>query len=86
MPSPCWLTQGSFTLIDEFIAAAAKGAKLLSPLLPQATDFDAYKWAVAGLAGFIGQHSFARFLDGLDYYEGRFHHILIGGPFPSQEQ
>ena len=72
-------------LRDEFTAAAPGGAKLLSPLLPIATDFDAYKWAVAGLAGFLGQHSFARFLDGLDYYEGKFHHMLIGGPFPSQE-
>ncbi len=72
-------------LRDEFTAAASQGAKLLAPLLPLATEFDAYKWAVAGLAGFIGQHNFARFLDGLDYYEGKFHHIWIGGPFPSQE-
>jgi hypothetical protein len=72
-------------LREEFIAAAPDGAKMLSPLLPQAVDFDTYKWAVAGLAGFIGQHSFARFLDGLDYYEGKFHHVLIGGPFPAQE-
>jgi hypothetical protein len=73
-------------LRDDFIAAASEGAKMLSPLLTLATDFDAYKWAVAGLAGFIGHHSFARFLDGLDFYGGRFHHQLIGGPFPSQEQ
>jgi hypothetical protein len=72
-------------LREEFAAAASEGGKMLSPLLPLATDFDAYKWAVAGLAGFIGQHSFARFLDGLDYYQGKFHHLLIGGPFPSVE-
>jgi hypothetical protein len=70
---------------EEIVAAASEGAKMLSLLLPLATGFDTYKWAVAGLAGFIGHHSFARFLNGLDYYEGKFHHILIGGPFPSQE-
>lgn len=73
-------------LREEFVAAAPQGAKLLAPLLPLAQDFDSYKWAVAGLAGFIGQPSFARFLDGLDYYEGRFHHAWIDGPFPSQER
>ena len=72
-------------LREDFIALASDGAKMLSPLLPLATDFDAYKWAVAGLAGFIGHHSFARFLDGLDYYEGKFHHLWIDGPFPSQD-
>jgi len=72
-------------LREEFIASAHDGAKMLSPLLPLATDFDSYKWAVAGLAGFMGHSNFARFLDGLDYYEGKFHHILIGGPFPSGE-
>ena len=71
-------------LREDFIASASDGAKMLSPLLPLATDFDAYKWAVAGLAGFIGHRSFARFLDGLDYYEGKFYHQLIDGPFPSE--
>ena len=71
-------------LHETFISSASEGAKLLSHLLPLATDFDTYKWAVAGLAGFLGHHSFARFLDGLDLYEGRFHHILIDGPFPSE--
>src|SRR5687767_15214485 len=47
-------------LRDDFVASASEGAKMLSPLLPLATDFDAYKWAVAGLAGFIGHHRFAR--------------------------
>jgi len=71
-------------LLEEFIASAPEGAKMLSPLLPLARDFDAYKWAVAALAGFMGHHSFARFLDGLDLYEGKFHHMLLGGPFPSE--
>jgi len=71
-------------LREEFSASASEAAKMLAPLLPLATDFDAYKWAVAGLAGFLGQHEFARFLDGLDFHEGRFHHMLIGGPFPSE--
>lgn len=73
-------------LREDFVTSASEGARLLSPLLPLATDFDTYKWAVAGLAGFIGHRSFARFLDGLDYYEGRFHHRLIGGPFPPEVQ
>src|SRR5688572_30387263 len=34
-------------LREEFIASASEGAKMLSPLLSLATDFDAYKWAVA---------------------------------------
>jgi len=72
-------------LRDDFTASASEGAKMLSPLLPLATDFDAYKWAVAGLAGFIGHHSFARFLDGLDLYEGQFHHALLDQPFPKEE-
>lgn len=71
-------------LSEEFRASASEGAKLLAPLLRLATDFDAYKWAVAGLAGFLGHHEFAHFLDGLDFYEGRFHHMLIGGPFPAE--
>ena len=68
----------------EFTMSASDGARLLAPLLPLAVDFDAYKWAVAGLAGFMGHRSFARFLDGLDLYEGNFHHMLIGGPFPPE--
>lgn len=71
-------------LLGEFTASASEGAKMLAPLLPLAADFDAYKWAVAGLAGFMGHHSFARFLDGLNLYEGKFHHMLIGGPFPPE--
>ena|ERR1051326_188301 len=71
-------------LREEFRASASEAAKMLAPLLPLATDFDAYKWAVSGLAGFIGQNEFARFLEGLDFYECRFHHMLIGGPFPSE--
>jgi hypothetical protein len=59
---------------------------MLASLLPIATDFDGYKWAVAGLAGFMGHHSFARFLDGLDHYEGRFYHALLDGPFPSDDR
>jgi hypothetical protein len=71
-------------LQEEFAALAADGAKMLASLLPLAADFDAYKWAVAGLAGFMGHHSFARFLDGLDLYEGRFHHVLLDEPFPPE--
>jgi hypothetical protein len=72
-------------LREDFTASASDGAKMLSPLLPLATDFDAYKWAVAGLAGFIGHHSFARFLDGLDLHEGQFHHVMLDEPFPKEE-
>jgi hypothetical protein len=72
-------------LHDDFVHSALEGAKLLSPILRLAADFDSYKWAVAGLAGFIGHHSFARFLDGLDLYEGQFHHALLDEPFPKEE-
>jgi len=72
-------------LREDFVASASDGAKMLSALLPLARDFDAYKWAVAGLAGFIGHHTFARFLDGLDLYEGQFHHVLLDQPFPKEE-
>ena len=72
-------------LRDDFAAAARDGAKMLAPLLPTSRDFDAYKWAVAALAGFLGHHKFARFLDGLDFYEGQFHHVLPDGPFPPEE-
>jgi hypothetical protein len=72
-------------LREDFVASASEGAKLLSPLLQLATDFDRYKWAVAALAGFIGHHSFARFLDGLDYYKGQFYHNSLDEPFPKEE-
>jgi hypothetical protein len=71
-------------LQEEFTVLASDGAKMLAPLLPLATGFDDYKWAVAGLAGFMGHHSFARFLDGLDFYEGQFHHALLDEPFPPE--
>ena len=72
-------------LREDFIASAPEGAKLLSPLLPLATDFDTYKWAVAALAGFIGHHPFARFLDGLEYFKGQFYHSSLPAPFPKEE-
>lgn len=72
-------------LREDFLASASDGARLLAPLLPHATDFDTYKWAVAGLAGFLGHHKFARFLDGLDLFEGQFHHALFEEPFPKEE-
>lgn len=72
-------------LRDDFAAGAPEGAKLLAALLPLTTDFDAYKWAVAGLAGFLGHHRFARFLDGLEFCQGRFHHALLENPFPAEE-
>jgi len=71
-------------LRDEFTASAPAAAELLAKLLPSATDFDSFKWAVAGLAGFMGHHSFGRFLDGLDLYEGKFHHVMLPEPFPPE--
>jgi hypothetical protein len=47
VPCPAFLQK-------EFRDLASEGAKLLAPLLPLATDFEAYKWAVAGLAGLWG--------------------------------
>lgn len=71
-------------LREEFTACASEGAKMLAPLLPLATKFDTYKWAVTGMAGFLGHHSFARFLEGLDLFEGQFHHALLDEPFPPE--
>ena len=58
---------------------------MLAPLLPCAADFESYKYGVAGLAGFLGHHYFGRFLDGLNLYEGQFHHVLLDEPFPKEE-
>jgi hypothetical protein len=69
-------------LQHEFAASASIGAKMLAPLIPLATNFDSLKWAIAALAGFMGHYSFARFLDGLDLYQGQFHHSLLDEPFP----
>lgn len=71
-------------LQKEFVSSASEGARMLAPLLPLATDFDEFKWAVAGLAGFTGHRSFGRFLGGLDLYEGEFHHVLLDDPFPPE--
>jgi hypothetical protein len=71
-------------LEEDFAASATEGAQMLAPLLPLAVEFEEYKWAVAGLAGFIGHHSFGRFLDGLDLFEGQFHHVRLDGPFPPE--
>ena len=69
-------------LNEEFTASARDGTQMLVRLLPLAVEFATFKWAVAGLAGFMGHHSFARFLDGLDLYKGQFHHPLLDEPFP----
>ena len=71
-------------LRDEFIQTAPGAARALSELLPQALEFDRFKYGVAALAGFLGHDKFARFLDGLDLHEGRFYHTLLGGAFPEQ--
>ena len=70
-------------LQHEFTASATIGADSLAPLIPLATAFDSFKRAIAALAGFTGHHSFARFLDGLDLYQGQFHHNLLDEPFPA---
>jgi hypothetical protein len=71
-------------LQEEFTSSAQEGAQMLSPLLPQAGDFAAFKWGVAALAGFVGHRNFARFLDGLDFYEGKYYHALLDAPFPPE--
>lgn len=78
VPCPAFLQQ-------EFSASAPIAAQQLSELLPLARQFDEFKWAVAALAGLMGHQPFARFLDGLDLYEGRFHHASIEGPFPNED-
>jgi hypothetical protein len=68
-------------LEEDLSAQAAEGARRLATILLLAVDFNKFKWAVAGLAG---HHSFARFLDGLELYEGRFSHDLLDEPFPEE--
>jgi hypothetical protein len=68
----------------EFDALASEGARLLAPLLPAATDFDNFKYAVAALAGFTGHHAFGRLLMGLDFYKGQFYHSSLEKPFPPE--
>jgi hypothetical protein len=72
-------------LREEFTASALEGAASLAPRLPLAKGFDTFKYAVAALAGFTGHRAFARFLDGLDFFEGQFHHSLLDEPFPPEE-
>jgi hypothetical protein len=69
-------------LFHEFAATAQAGAELLAPLIAKSADFEAFKWAVAAMAGFMGHSKFARFLEGLDLYQGDFHHVLLDEPFP----
>ncbi len=70
-------------LREEFVASASAGAQMLAERLPLVTQFERFKWAVTGLAGFMGHDGFARFLEGLDLHEGRFYHVLLDGPFPT---
>lgn len=71
-------------LREEFAASAPIAAQALGQLLPLATEFYTYKYAVAALAGFIGHRSFGRFLDGLDLHKGEFYHSLLEKPFPPE--
>jgi hypothetical protein len=71
-------------LQDEFNASPPDGARMLAQLLPLAVDFETFKYAIAGLAGFMGHHSFGRFLDGLDLYQRKFYHVLLEVPFPPE--
>lgn len=73
-------------LQDEFDAFASEGALLLSSLIPKASDFDSFKYAVAGLAGFMGHHAFGRLLTGFDFFEGKFYHSAYEDPFPPEGQ
>jgi hypothetical protein len=68
----------------EFDALAPEGARLLAPLIPNAKEFDLFKYAVAGLAGFTGHHAFGRLLTGFDFYEGKFYHTSYEDPFPPE--
>jgi hypothetical protein len=71
-------------LREEFAESALGGSQMLAALLPRANDFDTFKGAVAAIAGFMGHHEFARLLDGLDFYEGQFHHAALDCPFPPE--
>ena len=72
-------------LASEYRQAAIEGARLLAPLLPEANDFDGFKYAVAATAGFLGNWEFARFLDTLEFYENQFHHPWFEKPMSPDE-
>lgn len=73
-------------LYAEFKAQASVGADLLAPLIPKAKDFDLFKYAVAGLAGFTGHHAFGRLLAGFDLDDGKFYHTSLENPFPPETE
>ena len=72
-------------IASEFHWAAGEGARLLAPLLVEAQGFDDFKYAVAALAGFLGQWEFARLLETLELHENQFHHPWFEQPMSPDE-
>ena len=72
-------------LVLEYRRAATEGTRLLAPLIPKAEGFDDFKYAVAAMAGFLGNWEFARFLDTLELYENQFHHPWFERPMSPNE-
>ena len=70
----------------EFEGSSNEGLESLARLVGLGRSFDSFKYAAAAMAGFLGHHEFARFLDGLDYFDGQFHHMLLDEPFPPEAE
>ena len=70
----------------EFEGSSTDGLEMLGSLIGLARSFDSFKYAVLAMAGLLGHHEFARFIDGLEYFDGRFHHMLLDGPFPPEAE
>jgi hypothetical protein len=70
-------------LLEEFQEASDVGANALAPLLATTINCPEFIMAAAALAGFKNHHSLGRLLSSLDFYEGRYYHPALDGPFPN---
>ena len=72
-------------VLAEYREAAEEGARLLAPLLAEIDEFNSMKYAVAAVAGFKGNWEFARVLETLELFEGKFHHPWFERPMSPYE-
>jgi hypothetical protein len=70
-------------LLADYREAAKVGAEMLAPLLSKTETFEGFKYAVAGLAGFLGHTEFGLFLEPLELYQDQFHHPWLEQPIPA---
>lgn len=71
-------------LISEFQSSALLGRGIILQYLPDASEFDDFKFLIAALAGFMSYGRFGRLIEGIEFFEDQFHHDCLDGPFPDQ--